>query len=88
MPVIRTIHVGVIVHKMITLKILTAATKHQLLYDLNSWFFDYFRTNGYPVEQLPPLDDWIHSSENDRYWQITFPNNEWTVWIRSDTLEL
>jgi hypothetical protein len=86
MGVTHKIHIGGIIHANSTVKTLTNSSKNKLIYELNLWFFDFYKNKSQAVKQLPAIDDWRHSTEDNSYWEILFLN-EWRVWIREDTLE-
>ena len=86
MSLIKTIYVGAIIHNAKTVKTFVQSSKTKLLYDINCWFFDHYRSNDAPVYQLPPLDDWTLSKEDSSYWYIAL-EDDWAVWIRSDIVE-
>jgi hypothetical protein len=50
--------------------------RHKVIYELNNWFFDYFRETKVPIEQLPPLDDWVKKNNN---WYILFTDQCFNV---------
>jgi hypothetical protein len=86
MTLVKSVHIGAVVHNDCTLKTFMQSSKIKLLYEINIWFFDYFRANKLPVYQLPPLDDWTRSHDDPSYWHIDLYNN-WSIWIRTDTVE-
>lgn len=87
MLAIKTIHLAGIKQHNIIIKTFTAASRQKLIYELNTWFFDYFYANQYPIKQLPPIDDWKRSTEDATYWSIKFPDDNWEVWIRHELME-
>lgn len=87
MGVLRSVHLGVILHNDIIVKILIDGKKSKLLRELNNWFFDYFKVRKEEILQLPPLDDWEHASEDSSFWQCHFPDDTWKIWIRTDIVE-
>jgi hypothetical protein len=86
MALVKSIHVGVIVHDARTIKTFVQSSKTKLLYDINCWFFDYFRSRDTAIHQLPPLDDWTCSKDDASYWYLALDDG-WAVWIRSDIVE-
>lgn len=87
MPLLlKTVHIGSILLGRETMCTVIRGTRHEVLYELNGWFFDYFHAHQYPIRQLPPLDDWERSNEDLSYWSIAFPDVEWRVWIRSELI--
>lgn len=86
MALVKSVHVGAIVHDARTIKTVVQSSKTKLLYDINCWFFDYFRSHDAPVHQLPALDDWTRSKDDPSYWYLALDNG-WAVWIRSDIVE-
>lgn len=87
MLAMKTIHHGGIRQNGVIVNTFTAATRQKLIYELNSWFFDYFYAHKLDIKQLPPLDDWIRSTEDVSYWSLTFPDTTWEVWIRHELME-
>jgi hypothetical protein len=87
MPVVKTVHHGGIEHNGKLAKVFAKSSRPELVKELNSWFFDYFYANKEKVRQLPPLDDWTHSTEDATYWYIGFPEGEWKVWISWEPVE-
>lgn len=87
MSIVKSVYVGAVVHNKTTIRVFTSGSQNKLLYDINWWLFDFFRVNNIPIIQLPPLDDWTLSKEEDNsFWSITL-DGDWTIWIRSDILE-
>jgi hypothetical protein len=86
MTVVKSVHVGAIIHNAKTIKTFVESSKTKLLYDINCWFFDYFRAHNSLIHQLPPLDDWTRSKDDPSYWYLTI-DNKWAVWTRSDIIE-
>jgi hypothetical protein len=62
-------------------------TRAEILYDLNNWLFDYLYAHQLPIVQLPPLDDWIHSTEDVSFWSFNFPTGDLSVWLRSELID-
>jgi hypothetical protein len=87
MTVVKTVHHGGIKNGDKIIQVFTAPSRHELIKELNSWFFDYFYANRETIVELPPLDDWTHSTEDYSYWSVSFPEDIWTVWIRHEPLE-
>lgn len=87
MLTMKTIHHGGIRQDGVIVQTFSAPSRQKLIYELNSWFFDYFYANKQDIEQLPPLDDWHRSIEDVSYWSLSFPNNTWEVWIRHELME-
>jgi hypothetical protein len=87
MPVLKTVHMGAISLDKEGMFSVMRPDRHKLMYELNSWFFDYFYANKLDIRNLPPLDDWTHSQEDCLLWSIQFPDEHWTITIRSETLE-
>jgi hypothetical protein len=88
MPRVHYVHIGCINHDNKTLKIINREKRHELIYDLNNWFFDYFYANQQVIRSLPPLDDWTRSHENPSMWSIEFPFPDWVVQIWTEPLML
>lgn len=82
----HTVHMGKIMHGTRTLTTILKPTRHELLYELNNWFFDYLYANQLNISSLPPLDDWTRSQENLQQWHIVWPDVEWSVIIESELL--
>ena len=87
MAVVKTVHLGGIEKDNQRIKTFAAPSRLELIKELNSWFFDYCYGRGIKIEQLPPLDDWIHSNEDSTYWSVDFPDTNWVVWIRYEPME-
>lgn len=87
MALIRTIHHGIIKRSDTIITTFTASSRQKLVYELNTWFFDFFYASNFDIQQLPPLDDWTHSSENMSCWSIEFPDTSWEVSIRHEIME-
>jgi len=86
--IVRYIHYGEITHNNKRVTSVFAHSKQQVIYQLNSWFFDYFYANGITVQQLPAIDDWTRSDEDVRYEYVTFPAEGWLVSINYTDLLL
>ena len=87
MPLVKTVHVGGVnlgKENMITV---FHAKRHDTIYDLNNWLFDFQYANGYVIKQLQPLDDWTRSEEDSTMWFCHLPDSEWTIWVRSEVVE-
>lgn len=87
MATVKTVHHGVIIRSDRIIKTISRSSRQELIYELNSWFFDYFYTNRLDILQLPPLDDWERSVEDDSCWFIKFPFDEWMVEIKHELME-
>lgn len=87
MPVLKTVHMGAISLDKESMFSVIRPTRHTIIYELNSWFFDYFYANKLDILSLPPLDDWIHSPEDLSLWYINFPDDHWIITIRHEMLE-
>lgn len=86
MPRMHTVHMGVISHNGTALKTCAKPNRHELLFELNNWFFDYFYANQLPIRSIPPLDDWTRSTEHMNIWTVHFPTPEWTIQIESEPM--
>jgi len=84
---VKTVHIGGISLMKEDMFTVVRAKRHLTISELNNWLFDYLYAHEYPIKQLPPLDDWTRSSEDATYWHIKFPDPEWTIWIRSESVE-
>lgn len=62
-------------------------SRSEVLYDLNNWLFDFFYIHKLTIEQLPPLDDWTHSTEDESYWAVAFQADMFQVWVRTELIE-
>lgn len=87
MPLLKTVHVGSIQLGSETLCTLVSSDRQKLIYALNDWLFDYQYANRMEIKQLPPLDDWKHSTEDNTYWSVEFPNPEWAIAVRAEPIE-
>ena len=87
MIAIKTVHRGGIRQNGAIVQTFVTASRQKLVYELNSWFFDYFYANKHDIKQLPPLDDWLRSTEDGSYWSLAFPDDMWEVWIRHELME-
>jgi len=85
---IRFMHYGEITHNDKRVATAVAPTKQRVIYELNSWFFDYFYANDLTVQQLPAIDDWSRSDEDVRCEYVTFPAEGWLVSINYVDLKL
>jgi hypothetical protein len=86
MTLVRTVYVGGIIHADGTTITFMAPTRPQLVSDIDIWFYEYFKGLNQTVLPLPPLDDWDHSQEDDTYWSIHFPTDDWVVWTRHELM--
>lgn len=84
MPMTATVHIGSIDKQNERLCTVVKGSRHDVIYALNQWLFDYFRDLALPIKQLPPLDDW---SRDGNKWYIRFPYDDWIVVIDSDIVE-
>lgn len=84
---VKTVYVGGVNLMKENMVTVFKSKRHIAISELNNWLFDYQYAHQYPIKQLPPLDDWNRSTEDSTYWYINFPNTEWTVWIRSESVE-
>lgn len=81
----KIVYLGGIEHNGNLVKtFVSGLTKHDLLYNMDTWFLDYFIRTEADLRKLPPLDDWNHSEDDETYWTINFPNENWKLWIRSE----
>jgi hypothetical protein len=87
MPLLKTVHVGAIQLGHETMCTIVRSDRQKLIYALNDWMFDYQYANRMEIKQLPPLDDWCHSTEDVTYWSVAFPNPEWSVTVRAEPIE-
>ena len=87
MPIIKVVHAGGIIGADGTTITFVAPSRTELVVDLNLWLYDHFKELGEAVLPLPPLDDWNHSRDDDTNWSIQFPDEEWVVWIRYETVD-
>jgi hypothetical protein len=83
----KTIHIGGISNLdnyiiYVTIK----STRHDVVYQLNNWLFDYLYPRDMKILQLPPMDDWVRSPEDETYWSCNLPDMDWTIWTRSESL--
>lgn len=84
---IKLLHIGGVDLGKERLCTVFKTTQPQVIHELNNWFFDYLYANQKPIRQLPPLDDWTHSTEDVTFWSVGFPEHDWCVWVKSDILE-
>lgn len=82
----KTVHIGQISRHDKSECMVLRASRHEVLHNLNNWFFDYFYANKLPIEQLPPLDDWDRSEEDTSMWYTEFPEEGWLVTMRSECI--
>lgn len=87
MPQLRSVHVGGIDLTNERVYIAVKGTRQELMYELNCWLFDYFYAHGMEIKQLPPLDDWHHSIEDQTFYSTNFPDPIWNIWIRAEPIE-
>ena len=87
MPLVKNIHHGGIRKDGNIVKTFAAPNRQKLVYEINNWFFDFFYAGDIDIQQLPPLDDWTHSSEDVSCWSVKFPDATWEVWIRHEIME-
>lgn len=80
----KTVHIGTISHHDKSECTVLRASRHEVLNELNNWFFDYLHANKLPIDQLPPLDDWDRSEEDTSMWYTEFPEEGWLVTMRSE----
>ena len=86
MSTLKTMYIGGISHEDGTGAILVASTFSDFIFDVDGWFFEYFHASNKEAVAIPPLDDWQHSQEDNTYWSIAFPSDEWTVWVRREDI--
>jgi hypothetical protein len=84
---VKTVHIGGINLGKENMATVFQAKRQKLIYELNDWIFEYQYAHQYPIQQLPPLDDWMRSQEDATCWYVHFPDPEWTVWVRSSIIE-
>lgn len=87
MTLLKTIHIGGVNLGKENMTTIFKPKRHDVIYELNSWIFDYNHSHGYPIKQLQPLDDWQRSEDDPTYWFCHLPDAEWTVWVRSELVE-
>jgi len=87
MPLIKTLHHGGIRHDGHLVHVFTESSRQKLIYAINNWFLDYSCAKQIDVVQLPPLDDWQRSTEDATFWTVTFPEDGWEVFVRSEVIE-
>jgi hypothetical protein len=87
MALVKVLHQGGISRNGHIIKTFTKPSRQKLIYELNTWFFDYFYAGDLDVQQLPPLDDWTRAVEDPLYWSIQFPDDTWSVWITQEVIE-
>ena len=87
MALVKTLHHGGIRKDGKIVETFVKSRRQTLMYDINTWFFDYFYANELDIQQLPPLDDWTRSVEDGTCWSIKFPDTTWEVWIRHEIME-
>lgn len=85
MTVIKPVHVGGIDCERERLFDVLRGSRHELIYELNNWLFDYFYSRNLCIKQLPPMDDWTHSIEDETFWSIDLDN--WKIWTKSLNIE-
>lgn len=78
----RIVHIGILQHNSVIIKVFTQASLVKLIYEINTWFFEHYKLTDLTVYQLPPLDDWEHSVENDSYYEVFDPSKSWKVSIQ------
>lgn len=87
MAFMKTIHHGGIRRDGNIVQTFVKTSRQKLVYEINTWFLDFFYAQGDDIQQLPPLDDWTRSSEDISCWSIQFPDSTWEVWIRHELIE-
>jgi hypothetical protein len=87
MPLVRAVHVGGIDRNRECVCTVVKGSRLGLVRELNNWLFDYFYAHGLPIQELPPLDDWNKSTEDSSYYYLAFPDIEWHVWLRTESIE-
>lgn len=84
---VNSVCVGMIMKDQKLVQLILRQTRHDVTYELNNWFVNYFRMNHEPIIQLPPLDDWTQSEEYPSLWNYKFQSNRWSVTTYIETLE-
>lgn len=87
MLVIKPVHIGGIDLGRERLFDVVKGSRHDVVYELNNWLFDYFHARNLQIKQLPPLDDWQHSEEDTTFWAVTFEEEGWKIWTKSTLIE-
>lgn len=87
MSLTKTVHVGGIVDASGTSETFVAPSRSRLIHNMNEWFMDYFWQHQQDIKMLPPLDDWSHSKNDDTFWSVKFPNDGWSVWMRTEIVQ-
>jgi hypothetical protein len=87
MPLFKIVHLGGIDLGRERCVTVIKGKRAEVLYELNNWLFDFFYAHCQPIKQLPHLDDWTHSDEDDSHWSVAFPDIEWQVWLKSELIE-
>ena len=85
---LKTIHIGGIVDSSGHIETFVAPTRPKLIHSMNEWFFDFFWQTQQDIKPLPPLDDWSRSKSDTTFWSVNFPEPEWSVWMRFESIQL
>ena len=87
MKVTKAVHAGGIEHNEHSVRVFVADNRHTLINEMNNWLFDHLFRSGKQLKQLPPLDDWEQSKDDETYWSIKFPTSEWFIWVRCELID-
>ncbi len=87
MSISRLLHSGTVRIGKETVFTINKGTRHLCLAELNNWIFDHCYAHGLPIVQLPPLDDWTHSTEDILVWSFVPDVKDVTIILKSELVE-
>jgi len=90
MIITKLVHIGGITHNNEVFCTVVAPNRNKMIYELNNYMFDYQYVHNKPIsvlKQLPSLDDWTHSKEDNDYWYIDYLEEKLHIWMKTELID-